>query len=170
MEAAFRRPFEVLFGCLHAALRLTELRFGPKIKVSEAPPNKTKQLLILILVLAARLLAGLLIRIYKTGLLARTVLFFDKSFVRCPQKPPRRLLTSVIDPASLDLRSIDLRNRPSQPQTDHTLQNTSVASVPFLSLASAIVMQQGQAAEAANTSGNLLHIILGHQAPRNNHQ
>ena len=66
-------PFRGLFGCLPAALWLTELRFGPKIKVSEAPPLK---LLILILVLAARLLAGLLIQIYKTGVLARTVLFF----------------------------------------------------------------------------------------------
>ena len=51
----------------------------------------------------------------------------------------------------------------------HKLPNIHVASVPFLSLASAIVMQQGQAAEAAKTSGHLLHIIMGHQAPRNNH-
>ena len=77
-------PFRGHFGCLPAPLWLTELRFGPKIKMSEAPPQKTKKLLILILVLAARLLAGLLIRIYKTGVLARTVLFFDNSFSRRP--------------------------------------------------------------------------------------
>ena len=45
--------------------------------------------------------------------------------------------------------------------TDYKPPDINVASVPFLSLASAVVMHQGQAAEAAKKSGQLLHIILG---------
>ena len=59
------------------------------------------------------------------------------------------------------VRSFDLPKGPSQPQTDHKLPNMFFASVPFLSYSSAMVMKQGQAAEAAKTTGHILHIILG---------
>ena len=36
-------PFRGHFGCLPAPLWLTELRFGPKIKMSEAPPPPNKK-------------------------------------------------------------------------------------------------------------------------------
>ena len=58
------------------------------------------------------------------------------------------------------VRSFDLPNRSSQPQTEHKLPNINFASVPFLSYSSSMVMKQGQAAEAAKTSGHILHIIL----------
>ena len=81
-------------------------------------------------------------------------------------EPPGALLENPMvpgshrDPSRAVFRSFDLRNRPSQPQTDHKHPNISVAGVPFLSLSSSVVMKQGQAAEAAKTSGHLLHIIL----------
>ncbi len=65
------------------------------------------------------------------------------------------------DPSRDVFRSFDLRNRPSQPQTDNKLPNINSAGVPFLSLSSSVVMKQGLAAEAAKTSGHILHIILG---------
>ena len=64
------------------------------------------------------------------------------------------------DPSRDVFRSFDLRIQPSQPPTNHTLPNNHVASVPVLSLSSSVVMKQGQAAEAAKTSGHILHIIL----------
>ena len=57
-------------------------------------------------------------------------------------------------------RSFDLRNRPPQPQSKYTLPSIQFAGVPFLSFLASVVMKQGQAAEAANTSGHILHIIL----------
>ena len=67
---------------------------------------------------------------------------------------------SPIDPSRKVFRSFGLRHRLSQPQTDYKLPYTHSAGVPFLSLSSSVVMKQGQAAEAAKTSGHILHIIL----------
>ena len=58
------------------------------------------------------------------------------------------------------VRSFDLANRSSKPQTGHKLPKMCFGSVPFLSYSSSVVMKQGQAAEAAKASGHILHIIL----------